>query len=42
MIKKIAVHLQNLKSNFYSYYFFLGHIRCETMCFFYDNYKLHE
>lgn len=31
----MSVNLQNLKSNFYSYYFFLGHLRCETKCFFF-------
>ena len=33
MIKKFGLILHHLKSNFYSYYFFLGHLRCETKCF---------
>ena len=35
MIKKFGLILHHLKSNFYSYYFFLGHLRCETKCFFF-------
>ena len=28
--------MHNLKSNFYSYYFFLGHLRCDNEVLFYS------
>ena len=34
-IRNNDVNLQHLKSNFYSYYFFLGHLRCDNEVLFY-------